>query len=143
MTKKKIILVVFGGRDFGQVGSQKKRHREYRMLEINMRYICTKYDVEVMVSGGAEGADHMAYMVGRMLQIPTIITAMAQWDKTKPRKAAGPIRNRRLLTFNPTHALMFPGGRGTADMYSLVKKKGLKVFRARDPKVLIPRMTVR
>jgi hypothetical protein len=51
---------------------------------------------------------------------------VADWDANG--KAAGPLRNQRMLeAFNPDMVLAFPGGRGTADMVRKAKRRGVKV----------------
>jgi hypothetical protein len=43
-------------------------------------------------------------------------------------KAAGPIRNQRMIDEGkPDLVIAFPGGRGTADMVSRAKKAGIPV----------------
>ena len=44
-------------------------------------------------------------------------------------KSAGPIRNQQMLIEGkPDLVLAFPGGKGTAHMVSIAKKKGVKVI---------------
>ena len=47
-------------------------------------------------------------------------------------KAAGPIRNRKMLTEGrPDLVVAFPGGRGTADMIAQSKAAGVRVVEVR------------
>lgn len=98
----------------------------------------------MLVQGGADGPDLYSHAVGVMLQIPTIITLPALWNTTKPRLAAGPIRNRRILKeFKPDVLLVFPGGPGTADMSKICAKAGVRIIKAKDPDVLAERARAR
>lgn len=69
---------------------------------------------ELIVGDCPTGADAMArnWAVGRG-HVPTVFSA--DWEKQG--KAAGPIRNQRMLDEGkPDLVLAFPGGRGTEDM---------------------------
>jgi hypothetical protein len=56
----------------------------------------------------------------------SVRTYAADWDKYG--KAAGPIRNREMLTTEkPDLVLVFPGGRGTRDCELQARKLGLNV----------------
>jgi|JI9StandDraft_1071089.scaffolds.fasta_scaffold107376_4 hypothetical protein len=50
----------------------------------------------------------------------------ANW--TKYRRAAGPIRNGKMLTFRPAVVIAFPGNTGTADMVQQARAAGIMVI---------------
>lgn len=84
--------------------------------------------VELLVEGGAWGADTLAYQVAKELGIP-VQTHHAIWKRYG--KAAGPIRNQEMLDAHPDLDLVlaFPlaQSRGTFDMIRRAKEAGVKV----------------
>lgn len=66
-----------------------------------------------VVEGGAVGADQFASRAARELCLPTPITVPAEWDRYG--RAAGPIRNIKMLNMEPAYVLAFwmNGSRGT------------------------------
>lgn len=109
-------VLVCGGRDYTNVAHiwtmLDRLHNEHRFT--------------ALIQGGALGADHYAN----------------EWAKTKPEierhvckadwkthgKAAGPIRNARMLEWQPDLVIAFPGGSGTADMVRRAKASGIQVI---------------
>lgn len=87
-----------------------------------------KRDV-VIIHGAARGADSLADDYGREREL-RVIRYPADW-KTHGR-AAGPIRNRLMLTENPHVVIAFPGGKGTANMINLAEKAGIPIYYVKD-----------
>lgn len=86
-------------------------------------------DVVEIGTGGATGADRLAEEWARDRGVPFRVCP-ADWRKHG--KAAGPIRNRLMLTlFEPDLVIAFPGGAGTADMVAAAKACGFPVFTIR------------
>ena len=82
--------------------------------------------VKLLINGGAQGADMLAFMWAVENEIPTE-TYNADWSKHG--KAAGPIRNSQMLSEGKPDALIaFPGGRGTADMVSKAGRAGVEIL---------------
>ena len=80
---------------------------------------------EVVVQGGAQGADAMARQWGERYAID-IITVSADWGQHG--RAAGPIRNQYMLAkHKPAMVVAFPGGKGTADMVRRSRKAKIDV----------------
>lgn len=104
-------LLVFGGRtDCG---------REF--VERNLMELAAKLErpIGLLIQGGAAGVDDFARSWAMSNGIPTC-TFEANWKFHG--KPAGPIRNATMLEFGqPTLAVAFPGGRGTANMWSRVE----------------------
>lgn len=106
-------VIVCGGRDF----TPEPRHWEWlheHMIALNADWV---------VSGGARGADAFgeAYAAKRcmpLLRIP------ADWNAHG--RSAGPRRNEEMASIADA-CIAFPGGRGTAHMVSLAKRRGLPV----------------
>lgn len=92
-------------------------------------------DVTTLAQGGASGADRMAALWCHEERIPCI-TYPADWAEHG--KAAGPIRNARMLNdFRPDLVVAFPGGRGTAHMVGIARKAGYEVREADGMRIVI------
>jgi len=81
----------------------------------------------VVIQGGAKGADRMAReWCCRQPEIQ-MINEPADWKMHG--RAAGPIRNKRMLDeYEPDMVLAFPGGAGTANMVKQARAAGVKVI---------------
>ena len=78
-----------------------------------------------VIHGDAKGADAMADAWARTLAVD-IVRYPAKWSQYG--KLAGPIRNQDMINFGkPDLVIIFPGGRGTADMKSRAEKANVKV----------------
>jgi hypothetical protein len=81
--------------------------------------------VTCIIHGCATGADSEAMIVAEALGIKHA-PFRAEWQKYG--KAAGPIRNQRMITEGkPDLVVAFPGGRGTADMVRRSRVAGIPV----------------
>ena len=104
-------LLVFGGRFFDKW---------------SYIYDCLDKAIEgeaifCIIEGGADGADSIARQWARIRQVPCI-THHADWKRHG--KSAGPRRNIAMIQlWNPTHAVGFPGRKGTAHMRELLLKR--------------------
>ena len=78
-----------------------------------------------IVQGGAGGADRLAWDWATRMSVPCV-EVYADWDLHG--KAAGPIRNLKMLGYAPKAVVAFPGGRGTADMVAQARKAGVDVI---------------
>lgn len=111
-------LLVCGGRDFADAG------RAYKVLDAMHRAL----GIDVVIEGNARGADRIAGFWARKNRV-TNLKFPADWNAHG--KAAGPIRNQRMLDEGkPSHVLAFPGGRGTADMVRRARDAGVQVVTA-------------
>lgn len=81
-------------------------------------------EVDEVVSGGATGADACGEMWAASHGIP-VKCFPADWQKHG--RAAGPIRNRTMSLYADA-VVLFPGGRGTADMARQARAAGLKIY---------------
>ncbi len=105
-------VLVCGGRDF--------KDEKVVFSELD------KLDPSVVIEGGAKGADTLAYKWATSQMAVDVKTFEANWDKDG--KAAGPIRNQRMIDEGkPDLVLAFAGGRGTADMVRRAERAGIKV----------------
>jgi hypothetical protein len=80
----------------------------------------------VLLHGAAPGADSIAARVAARLGWE-VRKYRAKWDVDG--LAAGPLRNQQMLDENDDIdlVLVFPGGKGTADMVRRAKRRGLDV----------------
>lgn len=104
-------VLVCGGRDYDNVARAEE--------------VLDALDIDVIIEGGARGADNLGYQYAYRHDI-LVETFPARWDRHG--KAAGPLRNQRMLDEGkPDLVVAFPGGRGTADMVRRAKKAGVPV----------------
>lgn len=92
------IAIVCGGRNL------RDRNLVFRILDW--------FKPSLVVHGGAPGADSLAQEWSERRGVPAAVYP-ADWEKHG--KAAGPIRNERMVSENASGAVIaFPGGKGTA-----------------------------
>lgn len=105
-------ILVCGGRDYDD------RDTLFEALDY--------YNPEVVISGGARGADMLAERWAKARDVVHWIYP-ARWKVDG--KSAGPLRNIRMFdNSHPDLVLAFPGGRGTAHMVAHAKRAGCEVF---------------
>ncbi len=106
-------VLVCGGRDFCDTALA------YKALDRLHR----EHGFDVLIEGDARGADRIAGYWARRSGIDNL-RFPADWSAHG--KAAGPIRNQRMIDEGkPDLVVAFPGGRGTADMVSRAEKAGI------------------
>lgn len=109
-------LLICGGRDFND------RDRVFGMLDAIKAELGP---IECVIHGAARGADSLGGLWA-MYERLWCWAEKADWDTHG--KAAGPIRNQRMLDiYKPTFCVAFPGGTGTADMIRRCKAAGVPV----------------
>ena len=125
--KRGVRVLICGGRDY-------PRAEAFNLIEANMlieiesRLECP-VEVSAVIHGGASGADQGAGDWGRSEHVPVRIFP-AEWKAYG--KAAGPIRNQRMLTEgNPDVVVALPGGKGTENMIRQAEAAGVPVVRLR------------
>lgn len=103
-----MMVLVCGGRDFV---NQRQVNDVLDRIRSELR---AKNKDMTVVQGGASGADACAREWCRERQVP-YFNMPADWRKHG--RAAGPIRNQRMIDVHaPGLVVAFPGGAGTADM---------------------------
>ena len=111
-------VLICGGRDFQDV----------TWLWSVMDEMHAKTPISEVIAGGSKGADTLGAEWGADRGIPCRVF-MADWENLK--RAAGPIRNQRMLDEGkPELVVAFPGGRGTADMVRRAQEAGVPVVLA-------------
>ena len=112
-------IIVTGGRDYGDADRVFDALDEIR----NSSGLGTEM---VIVHGGCPGgADYFAsqWCGGKL----GVVEERHQADWKKNGRAAGPIRNSQMAELGADICLVFPGGRGTADMASKARRAGITV----------------
>lgn len=112
-------LLVCGGRDY------RDQIRAWAALD----RLLAKRPIEVLIHGGATGADTLAdeWAQARGIQRRVFAVTRDQWRELG--RIAGPLRNSKMLREGePDGVVAFPGGRGTADMIRQAESWGLRVW---------------
>lgn len=107
-----MIVLVTGGRKYFN------RNHVHQVLDA----IHSIEEVTILLEGGARGADSLGYDWAAENEVDSF-RCRAKW--TSQRKAAGMIRNARMLEVMgqlPDMVVVFPGGTGTEGMLNLVKE---------------------
>jgi hypothetical protein len=115
MTKFHFRVLVCGGRDYAD------RDRLFATLD----RIHAERAITLVIHGGARGADRLSgeWATARLCEC---ISYPAQWEIYGPR--AGPMRNQQMLDEGrPDLVVVFPGGRGTANMLRKAQLAGVEV----------------
>jgi hypothetical protein len=102
-----LVVLVCGGRDFA----------DRRAVFLALDKLHALNGITKVIHGGATGADRLGRRWAKSRGIPHkgYPVPPAQWLVLG--KAAGPLRNQRMLDKSkPDCVVAFPGGRGTADM---------------------------
>jgi hypothetical protein len=123
-------ILVCGGRNYGwlpadELGRKKPDMAAWDTLYgVLDTYLVADDDITI-ISGHAYGADQLAEAWADEREVPSMIFP-AEWNLRG--KAAGPIRNQRMLDEGkPDLVIAFPGGRGTDDMVARAEKAGVPV----------------
>jgi hypothetical protein len=114
-------LIVCGDRDWNDY----KGIRQYLAL-----LLAEGIDIECVIEGGCRGADQLAKTAATELGI-TVSEFLPKWETHG--KAAGPIRNRQMLTVGmATNVVAFHNdlehSKGTLDMVTQAQKAGIPVI---------------
>lgn len=110
--------IICGGRDF----------HEQRMAWRVLDHIRDAAAIDFVVTGGAKGADDIAAAWAKHRGINGAVERVTAQEWKERGRAAGPIRNRRMLhKYAPDLVVAFPGHAGTADMVKQAKKANVMV----------------
>lgn len=106
-------ILVCGGRDYEDFVAVDKKLEEFEKESL------------VIIHGDADGADTLAGDWAHMNYV-SCWKFPANWSKYP--KAAGPIRNKKMLVDGkPDLVIAFPGGKGTANMIKQAQEAGVPV----------------
>jgi hypothetical protein len=94
--------------------------------EVKKAIVESGFDIDTVISGHAQGADHWGELYAQQNNIDLVIFP-ANWGKYG--KSAGMIRNEKMADYADALIAIWDGeSRGTLGMIKLAQKKGLKVF---------------
>jgi hypothetical protein len=108
-------IVVCGGRDFVDV----------ELFNRTLDRLHKRHPITHVIHGGASGAYDLAGDWARLNKIPCQVF-FAHWIGEG--RAAGPLRNGRMLDERPDIVVVFPGGRGTADCVRQAAIRRIRTF---------------
>lgn len=114
-----MIVLVCGGRDYTDTK---------KVCQILDEHV-TKDDV--IIQGGCSGADDLAYAWCKLAGVHCA-TMEPLWGHHG--KAAGPLRNKALLSLKPDKVIAFPGGAGTNDCLKQAEGLGIRTILVLDAK---------
>jgi hypothetical protein len=104
-----------------------RRYRDWRRVREVLRTIHDAMPIEMIIHGCAAGADALAERWAHLAGVPQAGFA-AEWELHG--KAAGPLRNQRMLDEGkPDLVVAFPGGAGTADLVRRAEAAGIEIRR--------------
>lgn len=109
-------VLVCGGRDF------RSPAQVFRALDD----LHARMPITELMQGGAAGVDRFAQEWATTK--PDIKRYVCKADWGAYGKAAGPMRNQRMIEWKPDVVVAFPGGRGTADMVKRADSAGIPVL---------------
>jgi hypothetical protein len=117
-------VIVCGGRGYGEIPEDvhpdiAEAVKQFAAEEVT--HLCSSLDhlhrerpFVVLVHGAATGADRHAAEWAKQKGGIKVIAERADWDKHG--RAAGPIRNKRMLSHFPDFVIAFDGDAGTSNM---------------------------
>lgn len=131
-------MLVCGGRWYGRIpimmppgslSAIERAAKEAFMMREALDHLARERGVLEVISGGATGADAIAHewAISRSLRSTVI---RADWKMFG--RAAGPIRNKRMIDLKPNFVVAFTGGKGTAGMVQIARDAGVEVIDRRD-----------
>lgn len=109
-------VIVCGGRDFV----------DWDWLNEVLNAMHAIHSFTHIIHGDAYGADTLAenWAIDHGVQDVACPANWKQWPV-----AAGPIRNQAMLDLGADAVIAFPGGKGTADMVSRARRRGVPVIK--------------
>ena len=118
-------VLVCGGRDFSSADAWNWLEKNAKD-EIAFKTGCIAFSIDVLIHGGARGADEGGASWGES-EDAKVLCFPANWKKHG--KSAGPVRNRKMLEEGkPDIVIAMPGGKGTANMVRQAEAAGVPVI---------------
>lgn len=108
-------VLVCGGRDYSD---------KLRVWSV-LHEIQADTPIKHLIEGGARGADAFAAEWATTTNGVQLVTCSANWDRDG--KAAGPIRNIKMLELGVDLVVAFPGSAGTAHMVESARRRDIPV----------------
>lgn len=109
-----MIVVVTGGRDF----------TDATLVDRALSHVHRETPIRLLIHGDCRGADRTceAWAIENGIETKAM---PADWKNEG--RAAGPLRNGRMLNEKPDLVVAFPGGRGTANMMNQTLSRGVEL----------------
>ena len=83
--------------------------------------------ISALITGGSTGVDNIASQWAAT-KLPPIERYVSKPKWAELGRAAGPVRNKRMLEWKPDVVIAFPGSAGTADMVMRAKVAKIRVI---------------
>lgn len=113
-------VLVCGGRDF----------RNAAFIRETLDQLHSSKAISHVITGGAKGADDYGHWWAYIRGVQTVMCE-ANWKSHG--RAAGVMRNARMLALQPDLVVSFPGGRGTAHMIGIARAASIPVIEYSPP----------
>lgn len=111
----------------------------YYVIEAYLKHLIFVDRYRELIHGCAKGADTLAGWAGHELGME-VIEVPAEWDKHG--KAAGPIRNRKMLDMKPDLVVAFHNdlekSKGTKDCVTEARRRGIPVVLITYTETVLP-----
>lgn len=107
-------ILITGGRSF----------TDERLLFAQLDRLHDAHSFSLLIHGDARGADRLAgdWALQRGIEV---LSCPADWRRHG--RAAGMLRNKQMLKYEPELLVAFPGGTGTKNMITLARDAGIQV----------------
>ncbi len=116
-------LIIAGGRDF-----KPQPHHVQWLNILDSELSAARTPITVVISGCAPGADTFGEKWARENELP-VAQFLANWSKYG--KSAGPRRNAEMAR-SADGVVLFPGGKGTQNMFETAEAAGLRIWDWRE-----------
>lgn len=111
-------IIVTGGRTYSDAG---------RVATV-LGTILARAGTMRLLHGDATGADRLAAVWADLHQVESVSFPVLPSEWRRYGKAAGPMRNARMIAERPDLVVAFPGGTGTADCVAQARGAGVPVM---------------
>lgn len=108
-------VLICGGRDFANVA----------FIWSRLDRLHERTPFTAIITGGYRGVDTIA--IEWAVTKPGVKRYVCKAEWTKYGRAAGPLRNARMLEWKPDLVVAFPGGDDTADMKAKANAAGIQI----------------
>ena len=115
-----MIVIIAGGRDY----LERRGDMDW------LKRLADNYHIRRIVHGGAMGADELGSRLADALDLELETHPVLPWIWEMVGRGAGPMRNEYMVKRRGAQAaVIFPGGRGTADLERRARAAGMVIFK--------------
>lgn len=115
-------VLITGGRDY----------QNHEHVSSVLGHFHSRTPITLLIHGAAKGADTLANEWALANDVPRELHPVSREEWRRLERAAGPIRNARMLESRPDVVIAFPGGKGTANMTKLARQASVAVILATE-----------